>query len=277
MCGISHKDTFRTIRDARVAQDLGAVALQIPPPIFSHPTQDDMVRHSGAVSDAIEIGVMIYNTPWHSMVMAQRYGGGQRSLGHIYPDTFLRMADFEHIVAVQWAVPDDVEYEEMSRFSHIFNVLDNNTDPVLCHKLGRRGYINTHIDLYPPHDLRIWELLESKRYQEAEELYNSVMTPERAAFSARIAKRSGGPGVKKAMMAVMGQPVGPPRPPSLPLSDREVDELREIVKGFGWPVPEPARETAVAVCRSHLLTVRARHGQSQALLNPHNRAAAANV
>ncbi len=45
MAGISHKDTYRTIEDAKKAQDLGAVALQISPPIFNDPNQDDLLRH----------------------------------------------------------------------------------------------------------------------------------------------------------------------------------------------------------------------------------------
>ncbi len=36
----------------------------------------------------------------------------------------------------------------------------------------------------------------------------------------------------------MGQPVGPMRPPFLPLTQEELDELREIVRSWGWPVVE---------------------------------------
>ena len=238
MCGISHKDTFRAIEDAKRAQDLGAVGLQISPPIFNDPNQDDMLRHYQAISDAIEIGIMIYNTPWYSMNLAPRYGGYLHSVGNIYPDTFVKMADFEHIVAVKWSVPDDVEFEEMTKFVHIFNVLDNNTDPIKCHQLGGRGYARTYNDAYPPHDLKIWELMESGQYEEAQRLYDSTKTPEAAALAAKIGKRSGGAArMKKGILAVMGQPVGAMRPPSLPLTDEDLDELREVVRGWGWPVP----------------------------------------
>lgn len=249
MAGISHKDTYRTIEDAKKAQDLGAVGLQISPPIFNNPNQDDLLRHYSAISDAIEIGVMVYNTPWFSMHMAKRYGGGGLySLGDHHPDTIVKMADFEHIVAIKWSVSDDYEYEEMSRFSGIFNVLDNNTDPILCHKLGGRGYINTFNDAYPAHDIKIWELLESKQYDEAERLYKLPKTSEMAAFAAKVGKKSGGGArVKKGIMEVMGQPVGPMRPPSLPLTPEETDELREIVRAWGWPVAESSAREPVAV------------------------------
>ena len=165
----------------------GAVGLQISAPIYNDPNQDDLLRLYGAISDAIEIGVMVYNTPWMSMQMAKRYGGGGvHSLGDHLPDTIVKMADFEHIVAITWSVSDAYEYDEMKRFVHIFNVIDNNTDVITCHKLGGRGYINTFNDGYPPHDIKIWELLESRQYDEALKLYNHPRTPEMAAFSKKV-------------------------------------------------------------------------------------------
>ena len=34
----------------------------------------------------------------------------------------------------------------------------------------------------------------------------------------------------------MGKPAGASRPPSKPLNEEELDELREILAGLGWPV-----------------------------------------
>jgi dihydrodipicolinate synthase/N-acetylneuraminate lyase len=51
--------------------------------------------------------------------------------------------------------------------------------------------------------------------------------------------RSGGQArLKKAMMAVMGNPVGVSRPPSLPLTDGDMESLKELMVSFGWPVPQ---------------------------------------
>jgi hypothetical protein len=55
---------------------------------------------------------------------------------------------------------------------------------------------------------------------------------------AKAAQRSDGYHVDKGVMAIVGHPVGPPRPPTLPLNDAEMDELRAIFVGFGWPVPD---------------------------------------
>jgi dihydrodipicolinate synthase/N-acetylneuraminate lyase len=223
VCGIHYKDTLRTIEDAKRAQDLGAIGVQVSPPIFSHPTQDDILRHYSAVSAAIDIGIVVYNT-WFM------WGG------NILPETFHKMADLEHVAAIKWSVPDPAIYDEMASLAPIFNILDNYNQPVSCHRMGGRGYINTTVEIYPPHDLKVWELLENHLYEQAQVLFDRVNKPLRQ-FDKQLTARSGGEArLKKALTALMGHPMGVSRPPSLPLNAEEMAELRAIVAGFGWPV-----------------------------------------
>lgn len=244
VCGLKTKNTLHTIEDAKRAQDLGAVGVQIDLPIFHHPVQDDYVRFFTDISDAVDIGVMIYNTWWFGVPS-------------ITAETLLRLKEAEHIVAVKWDVPpgDDPDtgvysnavpgqtvaptigprYDDMRQFAHHFNVIDNSLQIVRSHKNGGRGYINSAIHAYPPHDLRMWALLEAGRYDEAQALFDAVDRPLRA-FMAKAGQRSGGYRVQKGMMAVMGHPVGNPRPPTLPLDAEELAELHDLMASFGWPV-----------------------------------------
>jgi 4-hydroxy-tetrahydrodipicolinate synthase len=223
VCGIHYKDTKRTIEDAKRAQDLGAIALQISPPIFNDPSQDDILRYYADVSDAIDIGIMVYNTHW--------LRGGT-----VTPETIRRMVEIEHIVSIKWSNPEGVPYEEMRTFSAAFNVIDNSSQPVRCHQLGGRGFINLTSEIYPAHDLAVWDLLENRRHDEAQVLFDHVNVPLRE-FYARVTQKSGGQArLKKGMMALIGRPMGASRPPSQPLDDVEMSELREIMRGFGWPI-----------------------------------------
>lgn len=233
VCGLKTKNTLHTIDDAKRAQDLGAIGLQIDLPIFHHPVEDDFVRYFTDISDAIDIGVMIYNTWWFNHPML-----GDISLT---ADTMRRLVDAEHIVAVKWSVPpgDEYDYDDMRKFADTFNVIDNSNQAVRAHKNGGRGYINNTIHAYPPHELKVWELLETRRYDEAQELIDSVHGPLRA-FTARASRKSGGYRTPKALMDVMGRPVGPPRPPTLPVEGQELEELREVIAGLGWPVADRA-------------------------------------
>lgn len=223
LCGLKTKNTLHTIEDAKKAQDLGAVGVQLYPPIFHHPTQDDLARYFADISQAIEIGIVIYNAFWFA---------GES----ITADTMLRLADAEHVVAVKWDVPQEAEYDDMCRFAHIFHVIDNSLQPARCYRNGGRGYISLTAPIHPPHDLRIWELLEGGRHDEARAMHDRVCEPLRQ-FCEKSRQRSGGYRVIKGMMEVMGHPVGPPRPPTLPLDAQEMAELQDLLGSFGWPVP----------------------------------------
>ena len=223
ICGLQTKNTLHTIEDAKKAQDLGAIGLQIDLPVFHHSNQDDYVRFYTDISDAIDIGIMIYNTHW--------FGGV--GLPSLSAETMLRLKDAEHVTAIKWSVPEGEDYDEMRRFSDIFNVIDNSNQPVRCHKNGGRGYISATIAAYPARDLEIWQLLEAGRYDEAQvklDWVSQILGP----VSAKIAKKSGGYRFGKGLSAALGRPVGPPRPPTLPMDEQEIAELREVAKELGW-------------------------------------------
>jgi 4-hydroxy-tetrahydrodipicolinate synthase len=223
VCGLKTKNTLHTIDDAKKAQDLGAVGLQIDLPVFHHSNQDDYVRFFTDISDAIDIGIIIYNTHW--------FGGV--GLPSISAETMLRLADAEHVVAVKWSVPEGEDYDQMREFAHIFNVIDNSNQPVRCHKNGGRGYISSTVAAYPQHDMQIWQLMEAGRYEEAQAQWDHVreiLDPIRNKISAR----SGGYRFGKGLMAALGRPCGPTRPPTLPMDEQEIAELKEVVKRLGW-------------------------------------------
>lgn len=218
------KDTRRTIEDALKAQDLGAAGLQVAPHHENLPTQDDMLRYFGAISDAIDIGIMVYHTHWHAH-------------GRIEMETFKKMANFEQVMAIKWSSPPDVPYEAMRELVGDFNILDNTNQPGRCYRNGGHGFLDHLAPAYPQHELEILDLLESQRYDDAQASWDAVCEPT-VAFRDKILARSGGVArLKKAAMAIMGQPAGSMRPPSLPLDGQEMAELRDVLSSCGWPIP----------------------------------------
>jgi 4-hydroxy-tetrahydrodipicolinate synthase len=233
ICGLKPKNTLHTIQDAKRAQDLGAIGLQIDLPFFHHSNQDDLVRHFTAISDAIDIGIMIYNTHWFCLNPQKEY---------LQADTVLRLKDAEHVVTVKWAVPEGEDFDQMREFSDEFNVIDNTRQRVRCYKNGGAGYISPYIAVYPPHDLEVRPLLEQGRYDEAQaemDRVSEVLGP----WQAKTGAVSGGYRQGKAMLAALGQPIGPPRPPTLPCSEQEIAEVKALFEELGWV---KAAETAAA-------------------------------
>ena len=225
--GTHCKDTKRTIEDCKRAQDLGAIGLQIAPPMFNDPNQDDILRFYEAVSDGVDVGIMVYQNHWfpHSGILAE---------------TFHKMVDFEQVAAIKWSSFEGCPAEAMSDLAPHFNLIENGSDRVGFHKRGGRGFLDKTAVAYPPHELKMWELLEAGKYDEARALWDAVDVPLRS-LADRIGARSGGQArVKKAVMNAMGHHVGHQRPPTLPATEQEIDELRELFRSFGWPVPGPA-------------------------------------
>ena len=226
ICALKAKNTLHTIDDAKRAQDLGAIGLQIDLPFFHHSNQDDVVRHFTAISDAIDIGIMIYNTYWFCQNPVKEY---------VHADTMLRFKDAEHVVAIKWTVPEGEDYDQMRQFSNMFNVIDNSgrQHAVRCHKNGGVGYISWMIAAYPQNDLEVFQLLEQKRYDEAQAKIDSVDSVL-GSWRAKAAAVSGGYRQGKAMLAALGQPIGDPRPPTLPCNDQEIAEVRALMEKLGW-------------------------------------------
>ena len=214
ICALKAKNTLHTIDDARRAQDLGAVGLQIDLPFFHHPDQDSHVRHFTDISDAIDIGIMIYNTHWFCLDPVKEY---------LNAETMLRLKDAERVVAIKWSVPAGEDYDQMRRFSDEFNVIDNTGDGIRCHRNGGRGYISSMISAYAAYDIGFWRLLEAERYEEAQAQSDRVS----AAFA------SGG-GSAKPMLAAIGRPVGPSRPPSLSPDEAQIAAARKAMLELGW-------------------------------------------
>ena len=216
ICALKAKNTLHTIEDAQRAQDLGAVGLQLDLPFFHHPDQDSHVRHFTDISDAIDIGIMIYNTHWFCSDPAKEY---------VNADTMLRLKQAERVVAIKWSVPTGEDYDQMCRFSDVFNVIDNTGAEIRCHRNGGRGYISSIIPGYAAYDIELWNLLEAGCYDEAQALKDRVV----AAFA------SGG-ATAKPMLAAIGRPVGPSRPPSLSTDDAQIEIARKAMIELGWSV-----------------------------------------
>ena len=163
---------------------------------------------------------MIYNTHWFGCESLQS-------------GTMLRLQDAEHVAAIKWSVPEGEDYDQMREFAHIFNVIDNSGQPVRSHKNGGRGYISSTIAAYPQNDVEIWQMLEAGRYDEVDARWqhvNAALDPMRA----KIGKVSGGYRFPKGMMAAVGQPMGPPRPPTLPVDEQELAGLKAALRSLGW-------------------------------------------
>ena len=150
------------------------------------------------------------------------------------------MAGLEHIVAIKWNSPADVPYESMQELVDDFNIFDNSNQPGRCYKNGGQGFLDHLAPAYPQHELEILDLFDAGNFDEGQALWDKVSLPTIEFLNNALADSGGVARLKKAAMAIMGHPVGSMRPPSQPVNDEQMDKLRDVLIGAGWPVPEAA-------------------------------------
>ena len=93
VAGVGTNSTTHSVALAEQAGRLGADGVLVVTPYYSKPTQDGVLAHFRAVADAAELPVMLYDIPGRSSIA-------------IAPETYARIAEHPHVVAVKDAVGD---------------------------------------------------------------------------------------------------------------------------------------------------------------------------
>ena len=168
------------------------------------------------------VGFAVYNN-W--------YTGYDMPLGLIE-----ELLELPNSVGVKWASPNiDVFLEGVRRLAPRVAVVNNTFNTVLGHMVGAGAFVSHWPNYYPEFCWRIWDLLEARRYYEAQTEFDRVNRPYQA-LVARIARETAGEGVfVRPAMSLVGLDGGVSR---LPSRDEAVtpeirDEFRRILRAAG--------------------------------------------
>lgn len=209
---------------AQWADAIGAYGVQVAPPYYYTPSDDDILRWFQAVHDATErVCLMIYHTWWE---------GCEMSL-----DLIERLGELPRCRSLKWSHPSGggPYLRGVRRFADSMAVVDNQGLWVMAHLLGATGVITHLATVWPEHDVKVWRLLEAGGYAAAQEQITGVNWPWYD-FRCKMAGRTGGESpTVKAALGLCGRPGGPSRLPSRALTDGERAELCEILIRIGAP------------------------------------------
>lgn len=214
---VQHTGTRQAIELATYAADVGADAIQISPPYYYFGLSDEVTRKFFEdIANATDIGVLIYNTPWHGYDISAKF--------------LEQLCEIDNVVATKWSSYDGINYRKGYELCADKIAMIDNSMPVhlsFSHQLGASGYIAC-IDLFaPPYDLEVWELMENGEYVEANTKIREFIVP----FYDIIYSESGeSPAVWEAMRLV-GKPTGIPRAPEPPtISEKGKKQLRKLLE-----------------------------------------------
>ena len=216
--------TRDAVEIARHAASIGAASVQVSPPYYYPHTDDDVYEHYQSIADAVpELSIVFYNTYWL---------GYQPSLAMLE-----RLSEIPQIVALKWGSANILEYQMvLLRYADRFGVIDNQLLPVFNQLMGGSG-ANLHPAMFwPEWGVKMWNLLESRRWDEAQAEVNRVLLPYYDIIG-EIARVTGGEGhIDKLALELLGLPGGRNRPPTRPLPPAIKEQLREYCLQIGAPL-----------------------------------------
>jgi len=227
MVGIFDLNAREAARKARYAASVGVDLIQLAPPHYMLPSEEDIITHFRSVHDAAPIGIMAYHTPW--AMPAPGYEFSPRLLEH-----FLEL---ERIVGIKWASFDVWHYTSILRlFGDRFAFIDNMLVLSLGFRLGARGFIDFFANVAPRLSLTFWELLKQRRYDEFDALYLRLRFDPFIRLIRPEHQRWIGVGegpTSRLWLRLFGMETGPAFPPQSPLSPEYEEAARRALEHSG--------------------------------------------
>jgi len=217
--GAEHTSTLTVIELARHALSIGADAVQVCPPYYYTPSKDDVFHHFRSVADAVDIGIVLYNTWW--------------TAPNVEVEDLERLTSLENLIGVKWSAPVPSQYMAgYDRFAERLAIIDNGVHHVYSHMQGGVAWISHVSNFWPQHDWKVLELMRAGRYKEAQEKLNTFNADFRA-FRAVMEAETGGEGhaIKK-FMELVGLNGGPSRPPTrhVPMTGEQREKLSALLR-----------------------------------------------
>jgi dihydrodipicolinate synthase/N-acetylneuraminate lyase len=221
--------TQELVRLVKAAEHIGADFVQVSPPFYFSPTEGDFLEHVQAAADAADVGLIIYNTFWNG------YGVSEGMVE--------RLAEIPRVTSLKWSVPDAASmlFESVvTRFASRFAIIDNQNHYVVSHMLGARS-IEIHPGNYwPQWAVGLWQMLEAKRYEEAQHEMVRVLMPFMTLWGRMEGFTAGDGYLDKLCVELVGQASSRCRPPTRDVRPQFREATRQMLLAAGVPNVVPA-------------------------------------
>ena len=213
LIGTGAEDTREAVALSREAERLGADGVMVIPPFYSVPSEDELYVHYKAIADAIGVPVMVYNNPATANV-------------DLTPPILARLSTIEGCRYVKESTLD------VTRVRDIIAACDGRMAVfagVLGYEsawLGAVGWVAVCSNVAPRLSAEMFRAAAAGDRTTALPLYRRL---------APLLPWVGGPRYvsgTKAALRLIGRDMGPPRPPRLPLPDRDLSALAAVLRAL---------------------------------------------
>lgn len=215
--GASEAGTDKVIELARHARSVGARAIMLLPTYYVTPSDEVTYRHYAAVADAVDIGIMIYDS---------------KHVKDISFDLLERLAGIPNVVAIK---ANDPSFYRIMKTIELFGdrwaVITGMAEAYYPYQyqVGAKGFTTGMPNFAPELSVEMYEAAMAEDWARCEQIRETIMP----VFEAEM-KSSEGPSFKTPMwlLGLLAEP-GFYRLPSLPPSDELVEEFRNGLRVMG--------------------------------------------
>ena len=209
-------NTGDTIEFSKHAEDMGADCLLILPPYFEGPNYDGVYYHYEKIAEAINVPIMVYNIPSSSNI-------------DLTPEFMKRLMEIDNIRYIKDSMEDLTRIQELLMVCGDRIKVFNGGDPIAFYSLiaGCPGAVWGATNAMPKESVELYDLVQAGKLAEARDLWKR-MFPANLFFVTHVYNAA-----VKAATNLSGRNVGPCRKPLMPLTDSEMNELKEALKPLG--------------------------------------------
>jgi 4-hydroxy-tetrahydrodipicolinate synthase len=216
VAGAGTNDTKKAIDLSKMMRDAGATHLLHTSPMYNKPPQRGIVAHYRAISDAVDLPIVVYNVPG-------------RTASNIEAKTMLELAKIQNVVATKEASGQlgqiaDVIAKRPPEFS-VLSGDDEFTLPVMT--LGGDGIVSVVSNATPRLMSDLCNAMRSGKLDQARELHFKLLPWMRAAFV------ESNPIPVKAALSMMGRLQNVLRLPLVPITDEAATKVRAALVATG--------------------------------------------
>lgn len=222
LVGAGAESTWDVVRYSREAESLGADGVLIIPPFYSTPTEDELYQHYKTIGESISIPVMLYNNPATSNV-------------DMLPPLVARLSEIDNVSYIKESTMDATRVRDIIRLSAGRMSVFGGIMGYESFMNGAVGWTAVGCNLMPREFSDLYRLcIEERDIEAASNLYDKIKPVIDLVGQDRYV------GATKCALALMGLPVGAPRPPRLPANDVTRAWVERVVESLDLEFDGPA-------------------------------------
>lgn len=210
IAGTGSNNTRESIELTQLAEDAGVDGIMLVAPYYNKPSQAGIYAHFKAIAESTSLPIMLYNIPG-------------RCACNIEVDTIVKLSKINNIVSVKEASGDlDAMAEIISRTDddfYLYSGDDSLTLPILA--IGGNGIVSVSSHILGNDMQKMVKAFNKGNVKEASRIHRKLLPTFQALFTAP------NPVPLKAALNIMGINVGSVRLPLVPLSNEELEQLKQ--------------------------------------------------